>query len=576
MVSEPDAGGVTVHCGHQAPHRLRDQLARLLRLDPASVRVVVPEVGGAFGLKGMLFPEYLVVVAAALRLGRPVLWSEARHDRFLVGTHGRGQRHRVVLGGDERGRIRAARVEILADLGAYPHNGSAVPLFTRYLAGGPYAIDDLQVTTTMVVTNRAPTGSYRGAGRPEAAYAIERAVDAWARAAGLDPAEVRRRNFVRPRAMPYRTPTGALYDGGDYARALDLALELADADGVRSEQLRRLAAGRDPVGLGIGAFVERAGGAVDSSEYARVELGGDGRPLVRVGTSAAGQGHETVWAQVAAEALAVDPDEVTVVAGDTAAVRHGVGTFASRSAQVAGSAVWRMASEVRERARRVAAGLLEADPLDVRLAAGRFHVAGSDAVGVGLGEVAARAARAGVELAAEESYSPHAQTFPYGVHVAVAEVELATGAVTVRRLVAVDDCGRVLNPAIVEGQVHGSLLQGAAQALYEGIGYAADGQPELPSVGAYPLPAAPDAPACLTGRLVTPAPSNPLGAKGAGESGCIGAPPAIVNAVLDALRPYGVADLAMPLTPERVWRALAAARAARARQAPGPAREAAR
>jgi len=554
---EPD-GRLTVWCGHQAPHRLRRQLATLLGVPEPRIRVIVPDVGGAFGQKGMLFPEYLVVAAAALRLQRPVMWVATRYEQFIGGTHGRAQRHRIELAGDAGGRIRSAQVEITADVGAYPHNGSQIPGFTAYMATGPYDIADLRMTTTIAVTNRAPTGSYRGAGRPEAAYAIERAVDAFARAAGLDPATVRRRNFIAADAMPHRTATGALYDSGDYARALDMALDLAGAPAVRDEQRRRREQRHNPIGLGIGAFVERAGGAPDSSEHVRVEVDGGGL-TVRVGTSASGQGHETVWSQLLAEVFDSDPDLVTVIAGDTDEVAEGTGTFASRSAQIAGSAVRRVGTVVRDRARDLVAEMLEADPGDIRVAGGAFGVAGEPDHAVPLEDVAAFAAERGQALEAQETWSPHAQTFPYGVHVAVVEVDLDTGEVCLRTMVAVDDCGNVINPQIVEGQVHGSLLQGIGQALYEAVEYDDAGQPLTTSLAEYLAPTAPDAPDFVTGRLVSPAPSNPLGAKGTGEAGCIGAPPAIVNAVLDALAPYGVTTLDMPLSPQRVWRALQAA-----------------
>jgi carbon-monoxide dehydrogenase large subunit len=555
---EPD-GRLTIWCGHQAPHRLRHQLASLLDIDEQLIRVIVPDVGGAFGMKGMLYPEYLVVTAAALRLGRPVMWIETRYEHFVGGTHGRAQRHEVELAGDHTGRIHRARIQITADVGAYPHNGSQIPQFSAYMATGPYDIRDLTVSTTVVVTNRAPTGSYRGAGRPEAAYAIERAVDAFARAADMDPAEVRHRNFISADAMPHTTATGARYDSGDYASALDHALALADVAAVREEQRARRLDGRDPIGLGIGAFVERAGGAPDSSEFVRVELDGGGL-TIRAGTSASGQGHETVWSQVLADVFEVDPDDIRVVAGDTDQVREGTGTFASRSAQIAGSAVRRVGLVVRDRARELVADMLEAGVDDIRVSGGRLGVVGEPGQTVTLDDVVAFAAQREMTLAAEETYSPHAQTFPYGVHVAVVGVDLETGEVDLRRMVAVDDCGTVLNPQIVEGQVHGSLLQGIGQALFEGMEYDAEGQPLTTSLAEYLAPTAPDAPDFVTGRLVSPAPSNPLGAKGTGEAGCIGAPPAIVNATLDALAPYGVTTLDMPLSPERVWRAIQTAR----------------
>ena len=555
IVAAPDGDRrLTVWCGHQAPHRLRRQLAGLLRIDQGSIRVIVPDVGGAFGMKSMLYPEYPVVAAAALRLGRPVAWQQTRYEQFISGTHGRGMRHRVELAGEPDGRIRAGRVEILADLGAYPHNGSGVPLFAQLLAQGAYDIADFAVSTTMVVTNRAQTGPYRGAGRPDANFAMERAVDAFGRRVGLDPAEVRRRNLVRPAQMPYRTATGALYDGGDYPAALARALELADEQAVRAEQARRLATGEDPIGLGIGMFVERAGGDAASTEYARVEVDAQGRVCARVGSSATGQGHETVYSQIVASALGVRPDEVTVIEGDTDAVATGTGSFASRSAQVGGSAVHLAAQRVRDCACELASRLLEVPPPELAPAPGGGYRAGGRVAS--LAEIAAFARREGVELVAEETWSPGAQTFPYGACVAVIEVERDTGRVLLRRMVAVDDCGRLLNPLIVEGQLQGSLLQGVAQALYEGIEYDESAQLLNASLADYAVPTAPDAPAYTTAHLETPAPSNPLGVKGAGESGCIGAPPAVVNAVLDALAPYGVTDLQMPLTPQQVWRRL--------------------
>ncbi len=559
ILVRPHDGGLRVWCGHQSPHQLRAQLADLLGLEPERIRVTVPHVGGAFGMK-RLYPEYPVVVAAALRLGRSLAWAQTRREQFLGGTHGRGQRHRIELAGDREGRIRRARIEILAEVGAYPHSGAQVPLFTQYVATGLYDIEDVAIETTTVVTNRAPTGSYRGAGRPEAALAIERAVDAFARAAGRDPAEVRFTNFIPPSALPYRTVTGALYDSGDYPAALRRALELGDAEGVRAEQARRRREGGRPLGLGIGAFVERAGGAVDSGEYARVEVSPEGTVIVRTGSTPAGQGHATVWTQVTCDVLTVAPERVRVVAGDTSAVDDGVGSYASRSAQLGASAVYRMAVQVRKRARRLCADMLEAAEEDLVLEEGAFRVAGVPDVAVPLEEVAGRAERAGDPLAAEETFAPGAQTFPYGAHVAVVEVEPETGEVRVIRLVAVDDCGEVLNPMIVEGQVEGSLVQGIGQALLEEMVYDTQGQPLTSSFMDYLIPGAADAPPIVTGRLVHPAPSNPLGVKGAGEAGCIGAPPAVLNAVLDALHPLGIEELQLPLRPLKIWQAIQAAR----------------
>lgn len=561
VLARPEGEGrLTVYISHQRPHGFHQSLARLLPIDPARLRVVVPDVGGAFGMKGMTFPEYTVAASLALRLGRPVMWAERRREHLSGGTHGRGSTHRVRLAGGTDGRIQVAEIHITADVGAYPHNGSAIPGFSRYVATGLYDIPQVWITSTSVVTNRAPTGSYRGAGRPEAAYAIERAVDAFARAAGLDPVAVRLANFIPAGSLPFRTPTGALYDSGDYAAALEEAVRLVDLDGVRREQAARRRRGDDPIGVGFGAFVERAGGRVDTGEYGKVEVDSGGAITIRTGSMSAGQGHETVWAQVAGQALGVEAEAVEFVAGDTQQVARGTGTAASRSTQIGASAIWRTAHEVRRRALEVAADELEVAVEDIVLAGGMFSVAGVPGSGLSWREVAGAASSRGVELAAEEWYVPGAQTFPYGVHVAVVEVRLETGEVRIRRLVAVDDCGRVLNPMLVEGQLHGSLMQGVGQALYEGISYTEDGQLRTATLMDYELPRAADAPPIVSGRLVHPAPSNPLGAKGTGEAGCIGAPPAIVNATLDALAPYGVEHLEMPLRPATVWAALERAR----------------
>jgi carbon-monoxide dehydrogenase large subunit len=549
-------GGLTVYISHQRPHGVRSRLAQLLAIDEDRLRVVVPDVGGAFGMKGMTYPEHTVTAALALQMQRPVMWAERRREHLAGGTHGRGSRHRVRLMGTRDGRIERAEIDILGDAGAYPHNGSTIPMFSRLVALGLYDIPSAAITVTSVVTNAAPTGSYRGAGRPEAAYAIERAIDAFARELGMDPVRVRLANFIPSNALPYRTPTGALYDSGDYAAALRRAVELTGLEDLRIEQQRRLSEGRDPIGVGFGAFVERAGGAVDGGEYGRVEIDPQGRAIVRTGSASAGQGHETAWAQVAAAALGVSPDEVTYVAGDTEQVARGTGTFASRSAQLGGGAIWRTAHVVRQRAIDLTADLLEASPSDVILEDGRFSIVGVPGTEITWAELASAAQERDIDLSEEEWFVPGAQTFPYGVHVAVVEVLLDTGEVRLQRMVAVDDCGNVLNPMIVEGQLHGSLMQGIGQALYEGVQYSDRGQLLTSTLIDYAMPRANDAPPITSDRLNHPAPSNPLGVKGTGEAGCIGAPPAIVNAVLDALAPYGVTDLQMPLRPATVWEAL--------------------
>ncbi|GIU93530.1 MAG: carbon-monoxide dehydrogenase large subunit [Acidimicrobiia bacterium] len=549
----PEGEGVTLYVTHQAAHRLRDALSRIL---PFPVEVVVPDVGGGFGMKGRFFPEYAVVALAAHRLGRPVRWLQTRRESMVCGTHGRDMVHTVRIAGDRDGRIRRVWISILASTGAYPHTGAQVPRYTRLVSQEMYDVPELRVDIQTVLTNTAPTAPYRGAGRPEAAYAMERAVDRFARACGLDPIDVRRKNLIDTHRLPLTTIVGARYDSGDYRKAVDAAVRLIDLDRWRSEQRRRREEGGNPIGIGLGAFVERAGGPPESGEYARVQIDEDGTVRVFSGAVSNGQGHETAFAQVAAEVFSVPIDRVEVIEGDTRVVPRGWGSMASRSAQIGGSAILRVSTRLRDRLREVAAAMLEASPSDLELSDGRFVVAGVPSAGVDLEEVIVRAKAEGLETWEEEFYSPGAQTFPYGVHAAVVEVELDTGEVRLLDMVAVDDCGTVINPMIVEGQTHGSLAQGIGQALFEQVQYDDQGQLRTATLMDYALPHSTDLPFFRTARLETPAPSNPLGAKGAGEGGCIGAPPAVVNAVLDALWPYGVEHLDMPLRPAVVWEAL--------------------
>ncbi|MFV2039034.1 MAG: xanthine dehydrogenase family protein molybdopterin-binding subunit [Acidimicrobiales bacterium] len=553
ILAVPGPRRLRVFVGHQSPHILKRQLKELLDLD---VEVVVTDVGGGFGTKARIYPEYVAVAAAAHRLGRPVRWLQSRSEQLLTGTHGRDMVHTVRLGGARSGRIERAHFDILAAVGAYPHLGAQVATFSRLVAQGLYDIETVTISSTTVVTNTAPIAPYRGAGRPEAAYAIERAVDKFARAAGLEPLDIRRSNVFPRAGFPHRTVTGALYDSGDYRAALDESARLLDLPALRAEQKSRRKLDDLPIGVGFGAFIERAGGAADAAEFAKVEVSATGDLVVYTGSTSNGQGHETVWCQVAGQVFDVDIDHVEFVAGDTERVPRGSGSTASRSAQIGASGIWRTASRVRAAAETVAAQLLEVAVEDLRVHDGLFHVAGVPATGVTLAEIASAAPELGVALSDEEWYSPGAQTFPYGVHAAVVEVDPEVGQVRILRYVAVEDCGNVLNPMIVEGQTHGSVAQGIGQALYESVEYRADGQLLTGTLLDYLVPGAPEIPPISTGRIVSPAPSNPLGVKGAGEGGCIGAPPAIVNAVLDALEPWGVRDIDMPLHPERVWRAI--------------------
>lgn len=559
-----DGGALTIHVGHQAPHLLKNQLARWFN---GPIEVSVPDVGGGYGLKARLYPEYVALAAAALRIGQPVRWLQTRLEQFVTGCHGRDMVHRVRLGGTRSGRIIRVDVDFLLSVGAYPHLGAMVADFTRLVTQQLYDIAELSVRSAVVVTNTAPIAPYRGAGRPEAAYAMERAVDAFARRIGADPLEVRAANLLTPDSWPHQTRTGARYDSGNYRATLDRATSMIDVAAVRSLQAERLAAyraGASPlgglIGLGIGAWVERAGGAPNTGEFARVEADPDGTLTVLTGSTDNGQGHETVWAQVAGRAFDLTAtalaERVTVVGGDTARVPRGSGSSASRSAQIGASAVHRCSHRLQRRLRTVAASLLEAAPSDVVVVNGTFGVRGVPSSAINLGAVVAEATERGVATADEEWYVPGAQTFPYGVHAAVVEVDPETGFVRVVRYIAVDDCGVALHPAMVEGQTMGSVAQGIGQALFEKVVYRSDGQLLTGTLLDYGVPGSTDLPSIETARLEHPAPSNSLGVKGAGEGGCIGAPPAVVNAVLDALAPLGVEQLDMPLTPETVWTAI--------------------
>lgn len=557
IVADPNPDGrIHVWCGHQAPHRLRRQLAGLLGVDISALRVTVPDVGGAFGSKGALYPEYAVVVATACRLEQPVSWIEGRREHFQSEIHGRGSEHRVTIIGDHNGKIRRLSTEVIGDAGAYPHNGSRIPLNSAFVASGPYKIPEIETDTTIVVTNRAPTGSYRGAGRPEATLSLEVAVEAYARRIGADPYQIRRRNLLRPEDLPYHSPTGAIYDSGDYPKALQMAQD-AMAELVSSLAPPETGWLR---GEGIAPYVERAGGAADSAEYGRVTARDDGRIEVRTGSTSSGQGHRTAWSQVAASVFGVDPTQVDVISGDTDLVADGVGSYASRSTQVGASAVWRTANQVRDQLAHAVADLWEVSADDLEFRNGRVGVKGVPDHNMTFAEAVELALRAGFKADYEELYSPRAQTFPYGVHGAVVDIELETGRVEVVGMVAVDDCGNLINPMLVLGQVHGSIMQGLGQALYEEFVYDDAGQPLTSTLMSYSLPGAAVRLPLVVQHLVTPAPSNPLGAKGTGEVGCIGMPAAILNAATTALAPLGVESLNLPLTPAAVWEALAMAK----------------
>jgi len=543
-------GTFHVWCSHQAPHRLQAGLSRAFGMPADRIRVSAPDVGGAFGGKSQTFAEYLVVLELARRHGRPVRWLEDRRESLTAATHGRGQTARLRLAADADARILALDADIEADVGAYPHDGEFLSAMTAWVMSGPYRIPRLHVRRRSVLTTAAPTASYRGAGRPEAAYALERAVDDLARRTGLDPIEVRRRNFIPAEEFPYRSPTGAVYDSGCYAPALLQAAALAGYPAWRAEQRRRRAAGAVPLlGIGVASWIERSGGEGGSSEYAQVEVLADGTVLGRVGSSPQGQGHEITFAQVLADAVGVDIGAVAIRFGDTGEVAHGTGTFGSRSMQVGGSALHRAGTALRAEAMSRAAAALGCPPE-------QLVQSGSGFARPGTGDAVTLAALAATgPLRVEEVFGPP-QAFPFGSYVCVVEVSPDTGAVRVLRLAAVDDCGVVVNPAVVEGQVVGSIVQGLGQALYERVRYDDEGQPLASTLLDYTVPTAAELPDLVLGRQVTPNPNVPLGTKGAGESGCIGTPPAVLNAVRDALEGYDTSGLNHPLTAEAVWECL--------------------
>jgi carbon-monoxide dehydrogenase large subunit len=554
-------GRLTHWASTQGPHGVRDTLAQVYGLGKEMVRVISPDVGGGFGAKGAHYPEELLVGWLARHVGRPVRWIESRSESMVNLGHGRGQIQDIEIGGRRDGTILAYRARVLQDAGAYPRMGALLPFMTRTMLTGCYAIEQAAFDSTSVVTTTTPTVAYRGAGRPEAAAAIERAVDLFATEIGMDPAEVRRRNFVGPDAFPYKNGMGTTYDSGNYAGALDLVLEAAGYDELRAEQQQRRASGeRRQLGIGMSVYVEITGGG-PSQEYGSIDVRADGSVLAKTGTSPHGQGHVTAWAMLISDRLGIPMDRIEVVHGDTDAVPRGGLTGGSRSLQVGGVAMHQAAGLVVERAKELAADLLEASVDDIVLdaAVGRFHVAGTPAVAKTWMDLAAAAGADG--LGVEHVFQSEGATFPSGAHLAVVEVDTETGQATLARMVCVDDAGKILNPLIVEGQVHGGAAQGIAQALLEEVRYDDDGNPLTANFADYAFVTAAELPNIETVHLETPTPLNELGAKGIGESGTIGATPAVQNAVVDALAHLGVRHVDMPATPERIWRAIRAATA---------------
>ncbi len=579
VVPQPFGGEYLVYSATQIPHILRTMLGITAGVPEERIRVVAPAVGGGFGSKLDVYAEELLCLALARRLRRAVRWSEERSEAAQATVHGRGQIQEIELAADADGRVQAVRVRLLADMGAYMQLVTpGVPLLGAFLYHGAYDVPAYSFSCTGVFTNKTPTDAYRGAGRPEATYAIERAMDALARKIGIDPADLRRRNLIGVEKFPYTSAAGLVFDSGSYDAALDAALELAGYEDVRAEQARRRAdGGTTVIGVGLSSYVEMCGLApsrvlaslnyvAGGWEAATVRMLPTGKVQVVTGASPHGQGHVTSWSMIVADKLGVSPEDVDVLHSDTAVSPLGLDTYGSRSLAVGGTAIALAADRLADKARLLAAHRLEVAPEDLELSGGQFQVRGSPASAVALGALAFEAFTAhdlpeGMEpnLEGSATYDPTNFTFPFGTHVAVVEVDTETGRVDLVRYTAVDDCGNQINPLIVDGQVHGGITQGVAQALFEEAVYDGDGNLLTTTFTDYLVPAASELPSFTLGRTVTPSPSNPLGVKGIGEAGTIASTPAVVNAIVDALSHLGVEDIAMPVTPERVWRSVSAA-----------------
>ena len=582
VVAYPDPvnQGFTIYTSTQVPHIAKFVLSGICGVPEQKLRVVAPDVGGGFGSKLNVYAEEALALALARRLNTPVKWVEERSENYLATIHGRSQIQDIEIAATSEGKILGMRTDLIADMGAYLQlSGALIPILGAFMYCGVYDFDAYHFECKGVFTNMTPTDAYRGAGRPEAAYAIERIIDALARRLDMDPAEVRRINFHEPFDEPKAQPAGIQYDSGNYHGTLERVLELADYEGLREEQRRRRE-NNDPVQLGIGfstyteicglapsQIVNALGGGGGGWEAASVRMLASGKVEVVTGTSPHGQGHVTSWSQIAADALGVDVDDVEVIHGDTASAPWGRDTYGSRSLAVGGVAVHMASQKVVEKGRKIAAHMLEAAEGDIEFEGGRFSVAGSPDQSLTIQEVAGAAYLAsnlpeGMEplLSEEQVYDPPNFTWPYGTHVCVVEVDTETGMVTIPSYVAVDDCGPVVNPAIVDGQLHGGITQGIAQALYEEVVYDEDGNLVTGSMVDYLVPGAPDVPNFTLDRTEVPSPTNPMGVKGIGESGAIAAQPAVINAVIDALSHEGVTHIDMPASPMKVWTALQEAR----------------
>lgn len=557
----PGSDELTVWVTTQSPFLTRAALATALEFPEQKLRVIAPDVGGGFGVKGPVYREEVVAAALARQLGRPIKWMSTRTEDMLTTLHARGSIAEAEAAVTKDGEVTGLKAKAMFNLGAHLLSQTLVPTMSH--AGhvlGPYRIQNAELLTIGVYTNTAPTGPYRGAGRPEGVYLIECVMNEAARVTGLDPVEIRRRNFIPPDAFPYTTAFGTPYDSGDYARALDRVVELADYHALRREQAELRERG-EIMGIGVSAYVESTGVLGWESGLVRVERSGTVTAIT--GSSPHGQGHETTFAQIIADYLGIAYEDVIVRHGDTLGAPQGVGTFGSRSVALGGSALAQAAVEIREKGRRLAAALLEASPEDLQLVQGGFQVKGVPQKKIGWDRIAEFAHRP-MGLPPEETpgleatafFRQDRMAFSFGACLAVVKVDRETGEVRLERLIAVDDCGNAINPLLVEGQIVGALAQGMGEALLEQIIYSEDGQLLSGTFMDYAMPRADDMPELVVDRTVTPSPLNPLGAKGVGEGGTCVAPPAIVSALVDALAPSGISYMDMPLTSENIWRAI--------------------
>jgi carbon-monoxide dehydrogenase large subunit len=576
------SGELTLWSATQVPHVLRVLLALVTGIPENRLRVIAPDVGGGFGAKLQCYREEILAVALANHLGRPIKWTETRSEDMVATHHGRDQIQDIEIAATKDGRILGLKVTLLANMGAYLQIITpGIPLLGMFMYPGIYKMDAYDFTCTGVFTNTTPTDAYRGAGRPEATFAIERIMDELAHELGMDPLELRKKNWINHGDFPFTTVAGLTYDSGNYEAATAKALELFDYDALRAEQKhRRDSADLVQLGIGISTYTEMCGLAPSRTlgalkyvaggwEHCTIRILPTGKVELVTGTSPHGQGHETAWSQIASDVLGVPVDDIEVIHGDTGRSPYGMDTYGSRSLAVGGQAILRAGQRVVEKARLIAAHQIECSPDDLEFVNGSFRVKGNPTVERSIQAVAFEAFTAhnlpdGVEptLQAEATVDPQDFSYPHGTHLCAVEVDTETGKTKIRSYVAVDDIGNVINPMIVEGQVHGGLAQGIAQALYEGAEYDADGQLLTASFGDYLLPSAVDLPHFTTDRTVTPSTTHPLGTKGVGEAGAIASTPAVMNAVVDALRPFGINDVLMPASPQTVWRTLQNARKA--------------